>query len=69
MCVSVQSVAGGRTCVARIPPPRHHEIQLVNARAVCILLECILVLILWLRIDYVHELARTEISERDRLCH
>ena len=31
-------------CIPRMPPPGHHEIRSVNARAVRILLECILVL-------------------------
>ena len=39
-------VAGA--CVAYMPPP-HHEIRLVNARPVRILLECILVLMVNLR--------------------
>ena len=35
-------VAGGHACHAC--SPRHYEIRLVNARAVCSLLECILVM-------------------------
>ena len=36
-------MCGRGACVGVSVPPRHHEIRLVNARAVRILLECILV--------------------------
>ena len=59
-------VAGGRcawqggVCGMHAPPP-HHEIRLVNARTVRILLECILVLMVDLGYIYIRAKAKAKI--------